>query len=227
MIGDACLQEGVDLEAVSLAGHWRLNNLCVMYDNNTITCNGTADVAKAAENINSKIRATDWVVIDVLDGHSNVSAIVHALLLARSSEKPTFLNIHTVIGFGSEKAETPEAHGAALGIDDIINLKKRFGLDPEQHYYSPPPEMYRFFADIAPREKQLEANWSAIGSAYEKDYPELAAEFKLRVAGKMRADWTKYIPKKGDFLSEPTAVATIFTRGLRKGRLRVCRRAHL
>jgi dihydroxyacetone synthase len=45
MIGDACLQEGVGLEAVSLAGHWKLNNLCIIYDNNNITCDGTADVA--------------------------------------------------------------------------------------------------------------------------------------------------------------------------------------
>ncbi|KAF2852675.1 transketolase [Plenodomus tracheiphilus IPT5] len=204
MIGDACLQEGVGLEAVSLAGHWKLNNLCVIYDNNNITCDGTADVANSAEDINAKMRATGWDVIDILDGHSNVSAIVHALLAARTSEKPTFINVRTVIGFGSGKAGTAEAHGAALGLDDIVSIKKSFGLDPEQHYHLP-DEMYSFFEDIAPRGKQLEADWSFTVSAYEKSYPELAAEFKLRVAGKMPADWTKYIPKKEDFPSELTA----------------------
>jgi dihydroxyacetone synthase len=204
MIGDACLQEGVGLEAVSLASHWKLNNLCIIYDNNNITCDGTADVANAGENMNDKMRATGWHVIDIFDGHSNVSSIVHALLSARSSDKPTFINIRTVIGFGSGKAGTPATHGAALGMNDIVNIKKSFGLDPEQHYYLP-SEMYSFFGDVASRGKQLEANWSATLSDYEKKFPEMAAEFKLRVEGKMPADWTKYIPKKEDFPQEPTA----------------------
>ncbi|KAH7359615.1 transketolase [Pyrenochaeta sp. MPI-SDFR-AT-0127] len=204
MIGDACLQEGVGLEAVSLASHWKLNNLCIIYDNNNITCDGTADVANSGEDMNDKMRATGWNVIDILDGHSNISAIVHALLAARSSEKPTFINIRTVIGFGSGKAGTPATHGAALGLDDIANIKKTFGLNPEEHYVIP-SEMYSFFEDVASRGKQLEADWLATVSAYEKAYPELAAEFKLRVAGKMPEDWTKFIPRKGDLPKEPTA----------------------
>jgi dihydroxyacetone synthase len=72
MIGDACLQEGVGLEAVSLAGHWRLNNLCIIYDNNSITCDGTADVANT-EDINAKMEATGWNVLDVFDGDSDVT----------------------------------------------------------------------------------------------------------------------------------------------------------
>jgi dihydroxyacetone synthase len=204
MIGDACLQEGVGLEAVSLASHWKLNNLCVIYDNNNVTCDGTADVANAGENMNDKMRATGWNVIDILDGHSNVSSIVHALLAARDSDKPTFINIRTVIGFGSGKAGTPATHGAALGLDDIVNIKKSFGLNPEEHY-SLPPEMYSFFEDVAPRGKQLEADWANTLSSYEKEHPDLAAEFKLRVAGKMPQDWTKLIPKKADFPTEPTA----------------------
>ncbi|OAL48268.1 hypothetical protein IQ07DRAFT_514332 [Pyrenochaeta sp. DS3sAY3a] len=204
MIGDACLQEGVGLEAVSLASHWKLNNLCIIYDNNNITCDGTADVANAGEDMNAKMRATGWNVIDVLDGHSNVSSIVHALLAARSSDKPTFINIRTVIGFGSGKAGTPATHGAALGLEDIVNIKKTFGLNPDEHY-SIPSDVYKFFEDVAPRGKQLESEWAKSISAYEKAYPELAAEFKLRVEGKMPQDWTKFIPKKEDFPKEPTA----------------------
>ncbi|KAL1603233.1 hypothetical protein SLS59_004328 [Nothophoma quercina] len=204
MIGDACLQEGVGLEAVSLASHWKLNNLCIIYDNNNITCDGTADVANSGEDINAKMRATGFNVIDILDGHFNVSSIVHALLSARSSDKSTFINIRTVIGIGSQKAGTPATHGAALGLDDIINIKKSSGLNPDEHYILP-DEMYGFFSDVASRGKQLESDWSNSLSAYEKAYPELAAEFKLRVAGKMPEDWTKFIPKKEDFPKEPTA----------------------
>src|SRR5688572_17073119 len=133
MIGDACLQEGVGLEAVSLAGHWKLNNLCIIYDNNSITCDGTADVANT-EDINAKMRATGFNVVDILDGHSNINVIVQALLEARQSDKPTFINIRTIIGFGSKAAGNAKTHGAALGADDISAIKQSFDLNPEEHF---------------------------------------------------------------------------------------------
>lgn len=71
MVGDACLQEGVGLEAMSLAGHWRLNNLCIIFDNNSVTCDGSADVANT-EDINTKMRATGFNVLDVPNGDSDV-----------------------------------------------------------------------------------------------------------------------------------------------------------
>lgn len=203
MIGDACLQEGVGLEAVSLAGHWRLNNLCVIYDNNNITCDGTADVANT-EDMNAKMRATGFRVVDILDGHDNVGAIVQALLEARASDKPTFINIRTVIGYGSSKAGDAKTHGAALGPEDIAGIKTSFGLDPAQTFHLP-QEVYDFFADVAPRGKQLEAQWAATLGEYESRHPELAAEFKLRVQGKMPTDWTKLIPSKEELPTSPVA----------------------
>jgi dihydroxyacetone synthase len=156
------------------------------------------------EDMNAKMRATGWNVIDILDGHSNVTSIVHALLSARESDKPTFINIRTVIGFGSLKAGNAATHGAALGVDDIRTLKEKFGLNPEEHFVLS-PEVYSFFEDVAPRGKQLEATWESTIDAYSSAHPELAAEFKLRVAGKMPADWTKLIPSKEQLPKEPTA----------------------
>ncbi|KEY72943.1 hypothetical protein S7711_07906 [Stachybotrys chartarum IBT 7711] len=203
MIGDACLQEGVGLEAVSLAGHWRLNNLCIIYDNNSITCDGTADVANT-EDMNAKMRATGFNVIDVLDGNSNVSTIVAALISARSSDKPTFINVRTTIGFGSLKAGDAKTHGAALGVDDIAQIKKSFGLNPEEHFVIP-QEVYDFFDDIGPRGEKYEAEWNDKLARYEREYPEEAAEFKLRVQGKWVDDWKKYIPSQESFPTAPTA----------------------
>ncbi|TDZ41546.1 Dihydroxyacetone synthase [Colletotrichum trifolii] len=203
MIGDACLQEGVGLEAVSLAGHWRLNNLCIIYDNNSITCDGTADVANT-EDMNAKMRATGFNVVEILDGNSNVAAIANALIAARSSDKPTFINIRTTIGFGSVKAGDAKTHGAALGVDDVANIKKTFGLDPDEHF-SIPQDVYDFFSDAAERGKAQEAGWEATVAKYAEEHPELAAEFKLRVEGRMPDDWTKYIPSKDELPTEPTA----------------------
>lgn len=117
MIGDACLQEGVGLEAISLAGHWRLNNLTVIYDNNQITCDGSVDIT-CNDDVNEKMKASGWNVIDVLDGSNSIPEIVRALVTARAStDKPTFINIRTVIGVGSKSAGDAKAHGAAFGAE--------------------------------------------------------------------------------------------------------------
>ena len=150
------------------------------------------------------MRATGWNVIEILDGHSNVSSIVHALLAARTSDKPTFINIRTVIGFGSLSAGNAKTHGAALGAEDIVNLKKTFKLDPEEHFILP-QEMYDFFADVATRGKQLEMDWNKSLDKYSQQYPDLAAEFKLRMEGKMPVDWTKLIPSKEELPTEAVA----------------------
>ncbi|CAH0045688.1 unnamed protein product [Clonostachys solani] len=204
MIGDACLQEGVGLEAVSLAGHWRLNNLCVIYDNNNITCDGTADVANT-EDMNAKMRATGWNVIDVTNGDSDIESITDALIAARqSTEKPTFINVRTTIGFGSDKAGSAKTHGAALGVDDIASIKTSFGLNPEE-FYQIPQDVYDFFEDVGPRGKEYEAEWNASVSKYVQQNPELGTEFQLRVAGRMPDDWTKCIPTSEQLPKEPVA----------------------
>ena len=131
MIGDACLQEGVALEAVSLAGHLGLNNLTIIYDNNQITCDGSVDITNT-EDVNAKMRACGFDVIDIKDGCYDIEAIVNALSTARQSENPTFINVRTVIGLGSAFAGSAQAHGAALGAEDVKSTKKSYNFDPEQ-----------------------------------------------------------------------------------------------
>ncbi|CAG8030459.1 unnamed protein product [Penicillium olsonii] len=191
MVGDACLQEGVGLESLSLAGHWRLNNLCVIFDNNSVTCDGTADVANT-EDINMKMRATGFNVVDVYNGDTDVAG----------NDKPTFLNIRTVIGFGAYNAGTADVHGAALGVGEVANLKRSFGLDPNDHFHIP-QDVYDFFSEIPSRGRSEEIDWQKAVARYRKEYPDLGAEFALRVAGKMVQDWSKYIPGKEQ---QPSAV---------------------
>jgi dihydroxyacetone synthase len=204
MIGDACLQEGVALEAISLAGHWKLNNLVVIYDNNQITCDGSADVANT-EDVNAKMVACGWNVIDVEDGNHDIHRIVQALITAKNSaEKPTFVNIRTVIGIGSKSAGDAKAHGAAFGADDVANIKRMFGQDPEQHFQIS-SEVYDYFREAKPRGRGIEAEWNKLVENYSEEHPELYSEFALRVAGKFTGDWTKYIPAKESFPTKPTS----------------------
>lgn len=203
MIGDACLQEGVGMEAFQLAGHWKLNNLCVMYDRNEITCDGSVDIC-SSDDVNAKMRAVGFNVIEIADGNNDVEGIVKALIQARASkEKPTFINIRTVIGVGSKVAGNASTHGADLGVEDIIHIKKGFGMDPEKHFVVS-DQVYDYFREAVPRGEQLEKDWASLRQAYAKEHPELAAEFDKRVKGEMIADWTKLVPKLEDFPTEAT-----------------------
>jgi dihydroxyacetone synthase len=127
MVGDAFLQEGVALEAISLAGHFKLNNLTIVYDNNQVTCDGSVDLTNS-EDVNGKMRACGWDVIDIEDGCFDIEGIVFAFKRARSSqEKPTFVNVRTIIGLGSEVAGDALSHGAAFGDKDVANMKQSRG----------------------------------------------------------------------------------------------------
>ncbi|CAI7577171.1 hypothetical protein N7533_001321 [Penicillium manginii] len=202
MIGDACLQEGVGLEAISLAGHFRLNNLTVIYDNNQITCDGSVDLTNT-EDVNAKMRACGWDVIDVEDGCFDIEAIVRALEQARASkEKPTFINVRTVIGLDSAVAGTATAHGAAFGINNVAEMKKLYGFNPEQHFVIG-DVVRQFFQDIPARGEQHVQEWNQLVSNYTAQNPELGAEFQARVRGELPADWKQHIPSS--FPEKPTA----------------------
>lgn len=203
MIGDACLQEGVALEAIQLAGHWKLNNLVVIYDNNQITCDGSVDLCNT-EDVNAKMRACGWEVLEVEDGCYDVEGLVKALLQAKAStEKPTFINVRTLIGVGSKVAGDAKAHGAAYGAEDVKNIKKVFGMNPEEHFVLT-DEVYGFFREMTPRGQKLEEDWKTLVAAYGKEYPELHEEFLKRVEGRFTEDWRAIIPSKDTFPTAPT-----------------------
>ena len=174
MIGDACLQEGVGLEAISLAGHFCLNNLTVIYDNNQITCDGSVDLTNT-EDVNTKMRACGWDVIEVADGCFDIEAIVRALEQARSSkQKPTFINIKTVIGLDSSVAGTAVAHGAAFGAESIRDMKVSYGFNPDKHFVVD-ESVRQFFQGIPERGEQWVQEWDQLVKSYAVQHPSLAA----------------------------------------------------
>lgn len=203
MIGDACLQEGVALEAISLAGHWKLNNLVVIYDNNQVTCDGSVDICNN-ENVNDKMRACGWNVIDVENGSHDIETIVRALITAKTSkDKPTLINVRTVIGIGSKSAGDAKAHGAAFGAEDVANIKRSSGLDETKHFQVS-EEVYDYFREAKSRGRQLEAEWKELLSEYRTKYPDLADEFALRMKGEFTENWEEIIPSKESFPTSPT-----------------------
>jgi dihydroxyacetone synthase len=169
-----------------------------------VTCDGSVDICNT-EDVNTKMRACGWNVLDVADGCYDVEGIIAAFNKARSStDKPTFINVRTVIGVGSKAAGDAKAHGAAFGADDVTNIKRIFGMNPEEHFVVS-DEVYSYFRDAENRGKALESNWQQLVEGYSKEYPELHKEFKRRVDGKLTVeDWSRLIPSKEDFPTSPT-----------------------
>ncbi|KXG53385.1 Transketolase, C-terminal/Pyruvate-ferredoxin oxidoreductase, domain II [Penicillium griseofulvum] len=194
--------EGVALEAISLAGHFRLNNLTVIYDNNQITCDGSVDLTNT-EDVNTKMRACGWDVIEVADGCFDIEGIVLALEQARlSKQKPTFINIKTVIGLDSSVAGTAVAHGAAFGAQSIRDMKAAYGFNPEEHFVIG-ESVRQFFEGIPERGEQWVQEWNQLVNDYAAQHPALAAEFMARVRGELPANWEEHIPTT--FPDKPTA----------------------
>ena len=190
-------------ESFQVAGHFKLNRLVVIYDNNQITCDGSVDLCNT-EDVNTKMRACGWNVIDILDGNHNIVQITYALELAKISDKPTFINVRTTIGLGSKVAGEAQAHGVAFGAEDVAGIKRYFKMNPDEHYIIP-DVVRKFFEPLPARGRQWEREYEDLLSRYEDAYPELAAEFKLRREGKMVKDWRDVILSKESLGTEPLA----------------------
>jgi dihydroxyacetone synthase len=204
MVGDACLQEGVALEAISFAGHLKLNNLTVIYDNNQITCDGSVDLTNT-EDVDAKMRACGWDVISVEDGCYDVDGIVTALERAKSStDKPTFINVKTIIGLDSAVAGQAEAHGAALGADDVKRMKRAYGFNEDEYFVVGDP-VRQFFSDLPSRGEQIVSRWNDLVEQYAVAHPLLAEEFRRRVDGQLPSGWKSLIPRPQDISDKPLA----------------------
>ncbi|KAL7811178.1 Transketolase, thiamine diphosphate binding domain-containing protein [Trichoderma aethiopicum] len=204
MIGDACLQEGVALEAISFAGHLKLNNLTVIYDNNQITCDGSVDLTNT-EDVNAKMRACGWDVIDVEDGCYDVDGIVAALERAKSStDKPTFINVRTIIGLDSAVAGQAEAHGAAFGADDVKRMKRAYGFN-EDEYFVVGDQVRQFFSGLPSRGEEIVSRWNDLVERYAVAHPLLAEEFQGRLEGKLPSNWKSLLPRPEDLSDKPLA----------------------
>lgn len=204
IVGDACLQEGVGCEAFSYAGHLKLNNLTVIYDNNQITCDGSVDITNT-EDVNKKMEACGWEIIDVMDGVNDVEGIVAALEKGRDPqrEKPLFINVRSIIGVGSAVAGQAVSHGVPIGKDNIVAMKQAYGWDTGKHFHIP-DKVKQFYADIPKRGDRYVQEWNNLLDRYTKEHPELAQALKARMTGQLPPDWESLIPSTSTFPTEPT-----------------------
>ncbi|KAF9643001.1 transketolase [Thelephora ganbajun] len=191
--GDGCLMEGVSSEAASLAGHLKLGNLIVVYDDNHISIDG--DTAAAfTENVEARFLAYGWQVLHVDDGDHDLAGIHNAIAEARKEkEKPTIIRLRTTIGYGSKLEGTHGVHGAPLKADDIASLKTKFNFPADKTFYVP-DETYKIYSDVVVRGADLEAKWNDLLAAYGRKYPNEHAELTRRISGELPAGWESFLP---------------------------------
>ena len=190
-MGDGCLMEGVSHEACALAGTWGLGNLIAFWEDNNISIDGHIDGWYTDDTV-KRFEAYGWHVVSV-DGHDS-DAINKAIEEAKSvKDKPSLICCKTIIGFGSpNKSASHDCHGAALGEEEVALTRKELGWDYEPFVI--PEDVYEGW-DAKAKGEAAEAEWNKKFDAYAAEYPELAAEFKRRMAGELPANWKEATDK--------------------------------
>ena len=177
--GDGCMMEGINYEAFSLAGTLKLNKLIVLYDSNKISIEGNTDIA-FTEDVPARFKAMGFQVLEVKDGN-DLAEIGKAIEEAKANkEQPSFIKINTKIGFGSPKEGSADVHGAPLGADNIIAMKKKLGWPSEEPFFVP-EEVYENYKAKAESLAKKEEEWKCLFKEYCEKFPEMKVlwdEFK-------------------------------------------------
>ena len=174
--GDGDIMEGVASEASSFAAVQKLNKLVVLYDSNDICLDGETKDA-FSENVRARYEAYGWNTILVEDGAS-VEAVNAAIEQAKKSDKPTLIEVKTIIGAGSPNRQgTNGVHGAPLGDEETALFRKEIGWENEP--FDIPADVYADFkANVADRGESEYAKWEKLYADYKAAYPELAKELE-------------------------------------------------
>jgi len=206
LASDGDLMEGVSHEACSLAGHLKLGRLIGIYDDNRITIDGKTDLT-FSDDTAKRFESYGWHVERVADGN-DLGALDAALAAARRvADRPSLVIARTHIAYGSpHKQDTPEAHGAPLGEDEVKLTKQRLGWPSLEPFYVP-AEALTHWRLARERGARLEAEWTKKYDAYRQAYPALAAELERRLAGRLADGWDEALPTFAPGEAQATRVA--------------------
>ncbi|KAA0945847.1 transketolase [Pseudomonas sp. ANT_H14] len=205
LCGDGDMMEGISSEAASMAGHLKLDNLCWIYDNNTISIEGHTELA-FSEDVIKRFQAYGWHTLHVTDAN-NLQALSNALqTFQRNTGAPTLIVVDSVIGYGSpHKHNTAAAHGEPLGDEEIRLTKAVYGW-PQDSSFLVPDEARTVLRDaLVERSQPLYKHWTQTLAHLEQHEPELADELRRMRTGEMPEHWQKGLPR---FASDAKGVAS-------------------
>ena len=200
--GDGCLMEGISQEAISLAGHLRLDRLIVLYDSNDISIDGPTSLA-FSDDARARFESAGWHTQRV-DGH-DPEAVAAAIAAAKAEPRPSMIECRTVIGFGAPtKAGTAASHGAPLGADEIAGARE--GLGWPHAPFTVPDAILEAWRTIGERGRDVRAAWEARRAALGEGR---RAAFDAAVAGDLPAGLSEALAGlKRSFVDEGPTIAT-------------------
>ncbi len=181
---DGDIMEGVTYESCSLAGHWKLGKLIVLYDDNKITIDGSTDLA-FTEDVLKRYEAFGWHTLKV-DSGEDLDSISNAIKEAKTDPRPSIIAIRSNIGYGTPKQDSPDSHGSPLGEEAIKAAREK--LEWPYPPFEIPQEVYDHFRQSAERGIELQKKWEENYGNYRREYPELAAELERRLKGVLPKD---------------------------------------
>ena len=200
--GDGCLMEGISQEAISLAGHLRLDRLIVLYDSNDISIDGPTSLAFSDDAL-ARFESAGWHTQRV-DGH-DPEAVAAAIAAAKAEPRPSMIECRTVIGFGAPtKAGTAASHGAPLGADEIAGTRE--GLGWPHAPFTVPDSILAAWRAVGERGRDARAAWEARRAALDEGR---RAAFDAAVAGDLPAGLSQALAGlKRSFADEGPTIAT-------------------
>jgi transketolase len=195
--GDGCLQEGISGEASSMAGHQKLGNLVLLWDDNHISIEGDTETA-VSEDTMKRYEAYGWHVQRVEpkpDGDLDPEALYDAIQQAKAvTDKPSFIAMRSIIAWPAPNAQNTEAaHGSALGEDEVAATKRVLGFDPEKTF-EVSDEVIAHTRKALDRGREARAEWEKGFAAWRTAHAERAAEFDRIAAGELPAGWEDKLP---------------------------------
>ena len=202
LCGDGDLMEGVAYESMSLAGHLKLDKLIVLYDSNDICLDGELSTS-FSESVKDRVLAQGWAYERVEDGE-DLEAILKSIENAKKNDRPTLIEVKTVIGYGSKNQGTNKVHGAPIGAEDFEAVKKAYNWEAEDFVIS--DDIYETFKNgIAKRGKEANDAWDELLKEYKEKYPE---DYKELIAGINRELQENYLDEVKKYKHEDKALAT-------------------
>ncbi|PKI74585.1 hypothetical protein CRG98_004912 [Punica granatum] len=194
IMGDGCAMEGIAHEAASLAAHWKLHKLTLIYDDNHNTIDGPTSLA-FSEDVSARFRALGWNTITVENIHSDLKSFKDALHLAfNETERPTFIKVKTLIGKLSGKEGTSKAHHGTFNEEDVKKMRERINWGCREPFHVI-PMLHREMQEQIDNGERLEKEWYSKLYAYQSKYPQHVAELRLLLSNGLLPGWENLLPK--------------------------------
>jgi transketolase len=200
IVSDGDIEEGISHEVSSIAGHQKLGNLIVIYDDNDISIEDHTQIAMS-EDVAKRYEAYDWHVqtIDWTAGRvyrEDPEALYRALVAAQEeTERPSLIVLRTIIGWPApNKQNTGKAHGSALGAEEVAATKRVLGLDPDKTF-DVPQDVLEHTRKVIERGRELHARWTEAFEAWRAAHPDRAAEFDRIHGRRLPEGWAAKLPE--------------------------------